>query len=163
MESFVRIAAGLDIAPALAALSALDPVYWVGVSGLAAPMVPMLGPDGRRRHTESLAAVWALIESVHGEAARKFGDTGAVYYARAGKLPPRERVLPHADGHDGAVRRRYQVILKSPPEALITLGGETRNLPAGEAWQIDTTKVHEVVNNGAEDRIILLFDTGPAA
>ncbi|HYJ51729.1 MAG TPA: aspartyl/asparaginyl beta-hydroxylase domain-containing protein [Allosphingosinicella sp.] len=163
MENFVPIATGLDTAPALAALAALDPIYWVGISGNAAPMVPLLGPDGRRRHVEALGAVWDRIETVHTQAACAVGDSGAIYYARAGVLPPGGRVLPHADGHDGALRRRYQVILKSPAEALITLGGETRSLRAGEAWQIDSGKVHEVVNNGAEERIILVFDTGPAA
>jgi len=159
MENFVKIAEGLDTAPALAALAALDPCFWVNVLSDTARMVPLLGPDGRRRHGEALAEIWALIDAVHAQARRDFGDRGAIVYARAGRLPPGDRVLPHADGHDGVVRRRYQIVLQSAPEARIMLGGEIRSLAAGEAWQIDSSKLHSVVNDSETIRLVLVFDT----
>ena len=155
MENFIRIAERLPVAPALAALEAMPAVYWVQAMADGGRLLALLGPDGRRRHEEALAPLWALIDRVRAAA----GDEGRVDYARAGRMPPGDRVLPHADGHDGIVRRRYQIVLAAAPGAEITLGGETRFLAAGEAWQVDSSKIHWVENKSGEERIVLLFDT----
>jgi len=159
MENFIKIAERLDVRPALAALARLDPVYWINLMSPTAPMVPLLGPDGRRRHTEALAEVWTLIEEVHAHARRDRGDGGAICYARVGRLAPGDRVAPHADGHDGLVRRRYQIVLASGPTAAVVLGGEARSLGPGEAWQMDTSKVHWAENHDAVERVTIMFDT----
>jgi len=159
MENFIQIAEGLDVRPALAALARLDPAYWIHLMSPTTPMVPLLGPDGSRRHTEALAEVWALIEEVHAHARRDRGDGGAICYARVGRLAPGNRVAPHADGHDGLVRRRYQIVLASGPTAAVVLGGEARSLGPGEAWQMDTSKIHWVENHDAVERVTIMFDT----
>lgn len=158
MDNFVKIAGGFDAAPALAALAALDPIFWVDLTGDGGRYVPLLGADGRR-HEAPLAEVWALVEAAHARAAAGFGDFGALDYVRVGRMPPGARVLPHADGFDGVARRRYQVVLQAAPGGAITLGGESRCLAAGEVWQLDVAKLHHVENKSALDRIVIVFDT----
>lgn len=155
MENFVRIADRLPVAAALAALDAMPPIYWVQAMADGGRLLPLLGPDGRRRHEEALAEAWVLIDTVRATAR----DGGRIDYARAGRMPPGDRVLPHVDGHDGVARRRYQIILAAAPGAEITLGGEIRHLAAGEAWQLDTSKIHWVENRSDAERVVLVFDT----
>ena len=159
MPNFLLIADGLDVAAALEELAALPDLYWHAAHGDADLLVSLLGPDGRRRQQERLPSVWALIGQVHDLARRDFGDNGTVDYARVGKLPPGRALAPHADGHDGVRHRRYQIILASGPDAAIVLDGGSRNLKAGEAWQIDTLKIHSAANPDREPRINILFDT----
>ena len=162
MQNFILIADRLDVAPALAELAALEDYYWAANHGDADLLVALLGPDGRRRQLDRLPSVWALIERVHAIAARDFGDTGAIDYARAGQLPPGRSIAAHADGHDGIRHRRYQIVLASGPTAELVLDGESRNLKPGEAWQIDTVKVHSAANPDPVPRINLLFDSRAA-
>jgi Aspartyl/Asparaginyl beta-hydroxylase len=159
MENFLKIAEGLEVAPALSALARLNPIYWTNIMSPTAPMVLLLGPDGRRRHTEALAEIWSLVEEVHARAVGGQGDRGAICYVRVGRLPPGDRVAPHADGHDGVVHRRYQIVLASGPKAAIVLGGEARSLGPGEAWQMDTSKIHWAENHDAVERVTIVFDT----
>jgi hypothetical protein len=163
VPNFNLIAKGLDVAPALAELAALPDLYWVASHGdNADQLVTLLGPDGRQRLRDRLSAVWDLVEQVHAIAARDFGDVGALDYVRVGKLPPGHRVAPHADGHDGISYRRYQIVLASGPGAELVLDGESRTLRTGEAWQIDSSKIHSVVNHDPVPRIIILFDSRAA-
>ena len=163
MQNFTLIAEGLDVAHALQELAALPAVYWSATHGDADLLVPLLGPDGRRRHQDRLPAIWALIGQVHAIATRDFGDRGAIDYARIGKLPPGRQVPPHADGHDGVSHRRYQIMLASGPGATLVLDGESRNLKPGEAWQLDTLKVHSAANPDPVPRINILFDSRAGA
>lgn len=163
MDRFVLIARGLDPAAALAELAALPEIYWTAAHGQADQLVPLLGPDGRRRQLERLASVWALIEAVHAQAARAFGDKGEIDHARVGRLPPGGRVAPHSDGHDGTLRRRYQIMLATGPMAEIVVDGESRNLRPGEAWQLDSARLHWAVNHDPVPRVNILFDSRAAA
>lgn len=163
MPNFTLIAEGLEVGPALAELAALPGLYWTATHGAADLLVPLLGPDGRRRQQDRLPAVWALVEAVHAIAARDFGDGGAIDYARVGKLPPGHTVLPHADGHDGVTHRRYQILLASGPQAALVLDGERRQLKPGQAWQLDTRKIHSVANPDPVPRINILFDSRAGA
>lgn len=162
MQNFTLIADGLDVAPALDELAALPAIYWSPTHGDADLLVALLGPDGRRRQQERLPSVWALIEQVHAVARRDFGDSGAIDYARVGRLPPGKAIAAHADGHDGVRDRRYQIILASGPAAALVLDGESRNLKAGEAWQIDSSKIHAAANPDPVPRINILFDSRTA-
>lgn len=160
MPNFTHIADGLDVAPALAELASLPEFYWVANHGPDADrLVALLGADGRERLRDRLPAVWTLVEQVHDVAARDFGDAGRLVYARVGQLPPGHRIAPHADGHDGVRHRRYQIVLASGPEAELVLDGESRNLKPGEAWQIDSSKIHSASNRDTVPRIIILFDS----
>ena len=54
---------------------------------------------------------------------------------------------------------RYQLALQSEAGAEITIGGESKCLQPGEAWQVDVSQVHSVSNASGTDRIVILFDT----
>jgi hypothetical protein len=162
VERFVHIASGLETGPALTELAALPDIFWAATHGDADLLVALLGPDGRRRQRDRLPTIWALIGQVHAIAARDFGDAGEIVYARVGKLAQGKEVAPHADGHDGILYRRYQIILASGPNAALVLDGESRVLNAGEAWQLDTSRVHSAANPDPEPRINILFDTRAA-
>ncbi len=78
MQLFTLIAKGIDVAPALA--EALRPeLFWVCVDQAGCCNVAMMQPGRERRMEAQLPACWALIDFVHGEAARRFGDRGRLH------------------------------------------------------------------------------------
>ena len=44
---------------------------------------------------------------------------------------------------------------------MLTVGGEAKFPLAGDAWQIDASRVHSIHNGSSADRVAILFDTGP--
>jgi len=75
------------------------------------------------------------------------------------RLAPGKKIKPHVDGGAPAeYYTRYQVALKSMPGALFRIGEETVNFQSGEIWMIDNRKEHEVMNNSAEERIVMIVD-----
>lgn len=158
MERFVKIAEGLDVAPALAEL-ARQPEYWLRLNPDDSTYIPLLGAGDARLLETEFPEVWRLIDTVRAAAAGQHGDRGVLVHCRVGCFPPGGGLPPHYDGVDGASERRYQLALKSEPGAEITIDGESKCLKAGEAWQIDVSRMHEVSNRSGTDRIVILFDS----
>lgn len=158
MERFVKIAEGLDVAPALAEL-ARQPEYWMHLNADDATSIPLLGAGNARLLEAELPEVWRLIDTVRGHAAADQGDRGSLAHCRVGRIPHGGGLPLHYDGLNGANERRYQLALKSEPGAEITIDGESKCLKAGEAWQIDVSRMHEVSNMSGTDRIVILFDS----
>ena len=157
MEPLVRITDGLDVAPVLAELRNCADHWFM----LDAEMrqIPLIGADRTRLMEDRLPSVWKLIDVVHGIATRDHGDCGRIAHARMGLLRPGEEVKPHFDGKDGVRERRYHIAIQSEPGAELTVAGETIRLKPGEAWWVDVTQVHGVINKSGADRILALFDT----
>lgn len=79
---------------------------------------------------------------------------GRVVLAR---LPPGGRIYPHADLPDhAAYYHRIHFLLQG--EMLFTVDGKSELMTQGQVWEIDNSKVHEVVNTGYTDRISLIVD-----
>lgn len=75
------------------------------------------------------------------------------------KLPPGKTITPHVDGGAPATfYSRYQIALQSLPGALFHIGDETVNFSSGDVWMIDNGTEHSVVNNSADDRIVMIVD-----
>lgn len=75
------------------------------------------------------------------------------------RLPPGKCITPHVDGGAPATwYTRYQVCLQASPGNLFRAGDETIGMKAGEAWWFDNQQEHEVINNGADDRIVVIVD-----
>jgi hypothetical protein len=75
------------------------------------------------------------------------------------RLPPGKTITPHIDGGAPATYfTRYQIALQSLPGALFNIGDETVNFRNGECWMIDNRVEHSVVNNSADDRIVIIAD-----
>ncbi len=79
-------------------------------------------------------------------------------------LPAGRRVYPHIDrGEYYAVRNRYHLVLKSSHGSWLKAGDEEIRMNEGELWWFDNKQVHEAYNDGAQDRIHLIFDLLPQA
>ncbi len=161
MENFVRIAGGLDVAPALAELARLADHCWVEHNPDGAGFVQLLAGEGERQYSKTLPETWRLIDHLLAILAAEHGDRGRIVHARVGRMPPGWGLQPHFDGVDGIIRRRYQLTLVSEPGVVLTVGGEAKFPRAGDAWRIDASRVHSIHNGSSADRIAILFDTGP--
>ena len=157
MEPLVRITEGLDVAPVLAELRDCAD-YWFMLD-LQMRQIPLIGGDHARLMQDELPSVWKLIDIVHNIAARDHGDIGRIDHARMGLIRPGEYVTPHFDGMNGVRERRYHIAIQSEPGAELTVGGKTIRFKPGEAWWVDVSQVHSVINNSGADRILALFDT----
>ncbi|MBV9884566.1 MAG: aspartyl/asparaginyl beta-hydroxylase domain-containing protein [Sphingomonadaceae bacterium] len=159
MDNFVRIAAGLDVAPALAELARQPEELWLQLGADALRSIALIGGMGGRRLEAELPECWRLIDHVLAIAAAEHGDEGRLSHCRIGLMPPGCGLAPHFDGVDGIFERRYQLALVSEPGVALTVGGETKRPRPGEAWQIDASRTHSVHNGSSADRITILFDT----
>lgn len=69
------------------------------------------------------------------------------------------RVFPHADTPVHAdYWDRYHVVLQSSPGCDFRCGTERVYMPPGQVWWFQNALEHEVVNNGAIERIHLIVD-----
>jgi aspartyl/asparaginyl beta-hydroxylase (cupin superfamily) len=158
MERFVKIADGLDVASVLAEL-ARSPEYWLRLNQDESEYIPLLCVNDSRLLEAELPEVWRLIDRLRDVAAAELGDRGALVHCRVGRIPHGGGLAPHFDGLNGVTERRYQLALQSEAGAEITVGGESKCLRPGEAWQIDVSQVHSVSNTSGTDRIVILFDS----
>ena len=75
------------------------------------------------------------------------------------RLKPGARITPHIDqGAPAEYFSRYQIALQSLPGANFRVDEETVNFRSGDAWWFDNRQEHEVVNNSADDRIVVIVD-----
>jgi len=159
MNRFILIARDLDVTRALVELARQPEHHWIDLRGDGLRYIPLLGGAGEPLFRSELPSVWDLIETVQGRAACDQGDQGEICHARVGLMPPGGGLPPHFDGIDGRQHRRYQIALRSESGVRLTVGDETRTPRPGEAWWIDASRTHSVVNASPSDRITILFDT----
>lgn len=89
---------------------------------------------------------------------RRVGGTqlGRVIITR---LAPGKTIPEHIDG--GApveMFTRYHIVLQSLPGCMAYSGGEVIQAAAGEIWWFDNKAPHSIVNNSADDRIVIVVD-----
>jgi hypothetical protein len=158
-HNFVKIAEGLDVAPALAELARQPDHHWISINPDKLRYIQLLAGTCERQLEAELPEIWRLIDQLLRILAAEHGDHGALSHCRVGLMPPGCGLAPHFDGIDGVEARRYQLALASEPGVTLTVGGEAKWPRPGEAWQIDASRIHSVVNNSRADRITILFDT----
>lgn len=79
-------------------------------------------------------------------------------------LPAGRRVYPHIDrGEYYRLRGRHHFVLASSDGSWMRAEEEEVRMREGELWWFDNNKVHEAANDGAHDRIHMIFDTLPRA
>lgn len=84
--------------------------------------------------------------------------------AKIVNLPPGKRVYPHIDrGEYYLVHARFHLVLRSTDGSMLRAGDETQRLQTGELWWFDNNQIHEAWNDGADNRIHLIFDVLPPA
>lgn len=94
--------------------------------------------------------IFDLMRVVEGE------QLGRVIITR---LAPGGWITPHRDeGAPATYYDRYQIGLQVLPGVLFRAGDETCEMQSGEVWWFDNTQEHEVRNNSAQDRIVMIVD-----
>jgi hypothetical protein len=161
VEPFVKIAEGLEVAPALAEIARISD-NWVEVNPDPQRFIIILSGDGRERWLEAeLPETWRLIDRLVAIlAAAEPEQEVRLRSARLGLTPPGGSMPAHHDGTDidGTRWRRCQIALRSDPGVRFLCGGAARHFLPGEAWQFDAGRVHAVRNDSDADRITALVD-----
>ncbi len=77
------------------------------------------------------------------------------------RIPPGKSVRPHADTgwHPRYYNTKVYIPLRSPSGCLNYCAGECVEMKAGEAWIMNNTLPHSVINGGDADRITLIVST----
>lgn len=75
------------------------------------------------------------------------------------KLPPGCEIGAHTDqGTPATFYHRYQIILQSLPGVIFRCEDEQATFRSGEVWFVNNRVEHSVVNNSADDRIVMIID-----
>lgn len=75
------------------------------------------------------------------------------------KLPPGKVITPHVDGGAPATYyQRYQIALQCLPGNIFKIENEEVGFNSGDVWQINNRAEHSVINNSADDRIVMIVD-----
>ncbi len=178
MQYFSLIRDRVKTAPFLDEIAALDDA-WATVTGRQekirvqreALAIPLRGlrksAIGNRKRRDVMESRWTS-GSASFPHARQFiqqiaDDLGcSPGRAKIVCLPPGKHVYPHIDrGEYYRLHARFHLVLHSNDGSMLKAGDETRRLKAGELWWFDNKQVHEAWNDGAENRIHLIFDLLP--
>jgi hypothetical protein len=75
------------------------------------------------------------------------------------KIKPGGRIYPHADTPVHAEYwSRHHIVLQAGPGLFFRCGDEAPEMRTGDVWWFDNSIEHEVVNNGADDRVSMVVD-----
>lgn len=75
------------------------------------------------------------------------------------RLRPGASIAPHVDhGAPATYYSRFHVALQCLPGALNISGGESVQYRPGEVWWFNNKVEHSIVNNSADDRIVMVMD-----
>jgi aspartyl/asparaginyl beta-hydroxylase/SEC-C motif-containing protein len=100
----------------------------------------------------ALKPIFELIEQF-------YDGKGYVVRALFARLKSGGIIPPHTDGlYSLLFCNRVHIPIITTDENLFTVGGETKNLKVGEAWEINNATAHEVRNNSEKDRVHLIVD-----
>lgn len=179
MRHFQLIAQGIDVIPLLNALAQRSDLWNENTLRTTHPLSPHQETDD----------IWALFNRIPDDPSEVIDDCEVIPYRAWTELPalrplildlmrrvdgmrlgrvlisrlaPGATIPEHVDqGAPVEYYRRYHLALKSEPGALNYSGGETVNYRMGELWWFDNSAPHSIVNNSADDRIVVVLDVRP--
>ena len=176
MRNFLNIASGVDVLPVLSALAG-NPTLWnADTIRTAHPQSPHSAVDDIllffNTVPENPQAVindiqthpcnaWFVLSPVKPMILDLMRRVGGVQLGRLliTRLAPGKKIEPHVDmGAPAEFYQRYHIVLQSAPGCTMRSGGEVIQLSPGEVWWFDNRQEHEVVNNSAADRIVIIAD-----
>lgn len=180
MRNFLQIAAGVDIGQLLHQI-ACQPDLW-NQNGLRREY-----PDSPHAVVDD---IWLRFQDLDIPADKVPDEHESVFYPAWDKLPAAQDIVfalmarvrgvrlgrviitrlamgraiaAHCDGGGHAsYYQRYQVCLQATAGNALRCGGEAIGMRAGEIWMFDNLLEHEVVNNGSDDRIVMIVDIAGA-
>lgn len=175
MRHFTKIAECVDVIPLLNALAAHDDLWNENTLRTTHPASPhqdvddiwcwFNDPSDPEAVIDDLTTVpfraWYEIPQVRPLVFDIMRRVEAVRLGRVliTRLAPGCSIPPHVDeGAPATYYTRYQLALQCLPGCNFTIGDEAVNFRMGEWWQIDNRTKHSVVNNSADDRIVLIVD-----
>jgi quercetin dioxygenase-like cupin family protein len=75
------------------------------------------------------------------------------------KIAPGGRIYPHEDTPIHAEYwSRHHIVLQAGPGLLFRCGDEAPEMRTGDVWWFNNSIEHEVINNGADDRVSMVVD-----
>lgn len=104
--------------------------------------------------------LWELTKPIVNKLEEELdGKAAQIFYLL---LPPGDNIYIHVDlGQYFSAVHRHQIPIITNPQCDTWVNGETKNLKAGEIWEINNVKEHAVDNNGKTPRINLVIDIMP--
>lgn len=170
----VRALGAVDIAALRAAVLAIPEDVWTAENADKPNRFEALGTtrhivfrfidsprDWRGSHDRPAWAQWfQLLEPVLGQAVRDYGYARGVFpRVMLARMPPGGVIHPHIDANPAAKwPHKIHVPLTTNPGVVSFFGGAEHNFPVGEAVEVDNLGPHWVRNDGAADRIHLIFE-----
>lgn len=179
MRHFTKIAEQIDVLPLLNAL-AVRPDLWNENT------LRTTHPASPHRETDD---IWCMFNEIPDDPSKVVDDVEVMPYrawreipllrplvldlmrrvegVRLGRviisrLAPGCTIPAHVDqGAPATYYSRYHLALQSLPGALNHSGEEVVNYRMGEFWWFDNRAPHSIVNNSADDRIVLVMDVRP--
>lgn len=103
----------------------------------------------------------AEISNIKNVISKKYGD-GDVLGIEIAKLPKKSQIYEHKDyGISLSKNPRVHLVLSTNSDVTFKVDGESKNMKAGEMWEINNSSLHSVNNNGDTDRIHMVIDYKP--
>jgi hypothetical protein len=112
-------------------------------------------------HESKFYPEWYALPSIHQlvyDLAHKVRATriGGILITR---IPPGGKIEPHVDGgwHATYYNTKLYVVLQSNPQCINSAEDEKIAMAPGSVWYFDNAKLHDVVNDGQDDRMTLII------
>lgn len=74
------------------------------------------------------------------------------------RLPAGGEISMHSDGDSSYYVHKIHVPLITNPETIFHVGSQSKHLPVGEFVEVNNMRMHAVKNDGAGDRVHLIFE-----
>lgn len=176
MENFKLMAAGIDVQPALAELSAnahLWPLFTLRQDTPGSPhhdteCIVLRGPSTYTLEAvfNDLAAEWLPyadtlpeLKNLVAYAQHALGDGVELGRVMVVNLKAGGAIDEHYDdGAYAAYYDRFHIVLSSDDGNEFHCGGEEKRMRAGEMWQFNHHIMHRVLNQSNADRVHLIID-----
>lgn len=175
MRNFNKIFQGLDVVPLLNALAVQPDLWNANTLRTTFPGSPHAETDDIWLFFNDIPEdgnvmddipvrpypAWSALPQARNLVFDLMHRVGGVQLGRVliTRLPPGKTIPEHADaGAPAEYFERYQIALQSFPGCTFHIGREVVTFSPGEAWWIDNSEPHSVVNNSADDRIAMVVD-----
>lgn len=179
MRGFCKIFEGLDVIPLLAALAAKPHLWNANDLRTTFPGSPHADvddiwlffnevKDDETAVVNDIAVIpypaWHELPQGRALIFDLMHRVGGVQLGRVliTRLPPGKTIPEHADqGAPAEYFQRYQIALQSLPGCTFHIGKQREEVvqfSMGECWWIDNCQPHSVINNSADDRIVMVVD-----
>ncbi|MFT4629508.1 MAG: hypothetical protein ACI9WC_000818 [Arenicella sp.] len=113
--------------------------------------------------TEFHSRFESVLEPVLAQLEKAFGEDGTFIRIILARLEAGAQIEHHVDkGYSLLNSNRVHIPLITNKDVAFYVGGETKNLQAGDIWEINNATVHAVHNKSKHHRVHLIIDWTPS-